>query len=423
MNPQLFSRRNQQGQGLIELVLLIAIVATITAGILTVTGSATEEAFVKVCAGLGNENCQATDQQVIATGTPPLTAVPTPTLVEADPTRKPFATATPTPTAVPTINQSPSLTVITVDDVSGAPVRGVWVQLLTASGKYVADRTTGADGSVLFALSQPGNYRVLAYSGQWWEAAQVGVSGPTQVVIRLKTLTIKAVDDVTNAPRSGLWVQIKTAGGNYVADRTTDARGQITFSVVNGEYDVLAYTGQWWQAARVEMSGSKEITLRLKTLSIKAVDDATNAPRSVWVQIKTASGNYVADRTTDANGQITFSVVNGEYDVLAYTGQWWQAARVGMSSSKEITLRLKTLTVQVVNETTNAPVSGAWIQLITASRNYVADRTTGANGQVVFSVVNGSYIVLTYSNGQWTDAARLDVNASTQVIVRVRPPR
>src|SRR5262249_25410935 len=49
-----------------------------------------------------------------------------------------------------------------VADVSGAPVPGLLVSLLTSSGTVAAAGITKADGTYLLVASQPGEYRVRA---------------------------------------------------------------------------------------------------------------------------------------------------------------------------------------------------------------------------------------------------------------------
>ena len=418
-----FHHKKLSAQGLVEYGVLIAAIALITIIGLSLSGATVESVLFGLCEALGSENCvappateAAQPTEVLgATLTPTVTPTPTPTLSEPDPTRVVFLT--PTPTAV----GPAGLTVSVVDDLSGSPVRGVWMQITTPAGSYVTEATTGASGESNFALKD-GSYNILVYSGQWWQAASVDLKGSQKVTVRMKTLTVNVVDDATGAAVNNVWMVIQNGDGGYVKEGTTGANGRLDFSLVNGNYKVQVHTGQWWQAAEVTLTGSQSITVRVKSLTVNVLNASGAPARGIWTVIQNASGGYVKEGTTGSNGRLDFSLVNGRYKVLVYTGQWWQAAEVDMSSSQTVTVKLKELRVKVVlndsnNDEGNGPAVGIWVVIYNKSGGYVTEGTTNDKGTVSFSVVNGDYIIATYYNREWQRDGPFSVTNSKEYVI------
>ncbi|MBI5945912.1 MAG: hypothetical protein HY864_16245 [Chloroflexi bacterium] len=415
----------ERGQGLVEYAILVTSIIMVTLVGLTLSGDSAKESLLKVCAALGGDQCVAAQPNVdgggVITPTPEFTFTPTlipsatPTLSEPDPTRQPFFTPTPTPAI------AAGLTVKVVDDVTSAPVAGVWTVIYNASGGYVKESTSGASGEMNFSLDN-GKYQVRVYTGQWWQAADVDLIDSQEVTVRLKTLTVNVVDDATGAAVNGVWTVINNEGGGYVKEGTTGASGQLKFSLVNGKYKIRVYTGQWWQAAEVNMTSSQSVTVRLKTLTVNILDASGAPAKGVWTVIYNESGGYVKEGTTGSSGRLDFSLVDGKYKIRVYTGQWWQAAEVNMTSSQTVTIKLKEMRVKVVlnesgKEGDKGSTAGIWVVIYTAAGGYVTEGTTNSKGEATFSVANGDYIIATYYEQEWQRDGPFKVSNSREYVI------
>ncbi len=198
----------------------------------------------------------------------------------------------------------------------------------------------------------------------------------------------------------------------------TDSEGRVAFRLVNGEFRVRLHTGQWWEATTVQVTTSKEVEVRLKRLTVRVVDDVTNAPVSgVLVEIRTKGGQWVSNGRTDSEGRVAFRLVNGEFRVRLHTGQWWEATTVQVTTSKEVEVRLKRLTVRVVDDVTNAPVSGVLVEIRTKGGQWVSNGYTDSEGRVVFRLVNGEFRVRVLYHGEWQEAEEIRVTGSTEIEV------
>lgn len=173
-----------RGQGLVEYAVLLGILALATISALTLTGGSVEKGFVKICAELGSEDCQAAEEEEPAT---PATATPTaiftasppaPTatlaLADPDPTRPPVEEVVVVePTATPTTAPEELVTmrvkvVISGKGGKGSSSAGIRVVLYDASGEYVTQGMTDDKGKLSFSVPK-GTYTVSTFYNDEWE--------------------------------------------------------------------------------------------------------------------------------------------------------------------------------------------------------------------------------------------------------------
>lgn len=199
-----FSRRHlraARGQGLVEYAVLLGILALATISALTLTGGSVERGFVKICAELGNDDCQTAEENepvapVTATPTAIFTAPPpTPTstlaLADPDPTRPPVVevivvdpTVTPTTPAEELVTMRIKV-VITGNGGKDSSSSGIRVVLYDASGEYVTQGVTDEKGKVSFSVPK-GSYSVATFYNDEWEThGPFDVKNSRENVIRL----------------------------------------------------------------------------------------------------------------------------------------------------------------------------------------------------------------------------------------------
>lgn len=199
-----FSRHRMhaaRGQGLVEYAVLLGILALATISALSLTGGSVERGFVKICAELGSEDCQAAEEdESVAPATATPTAIftappPTPTatlaLADPDPTRPPVVEVVVVePTATPTTAPEESVTmrikvVVTSKGGKDSSSAGIRVVLYDASGEYVTQGVTDDKGKLSFSVPK-GTYTASTfYNDEWQKHGPFEVKNSKENVIKL----------------------------------------------------------------------------------------------------------------------------------------------------------------------------------------------------------------------------------------------
>lgn len=161
-----------RGQGLVEYVILIVLVGLIAIAGLALFGGSIKGGMIKVCAALGNDNCQASETVLI--DTTPTTSVsstatalpaptPTPKLSEPEAPRGPVVIFTSTPTPVVELKTIRIKVVVSGKGKAG----GIQVVLYGPSGQYVTEGVTDDKGNLTLSVPN-GSYTVSTfYDGIW----------------------------------------------------------------------------------------------------------------------------------------------------------------------------------------------------------------------------------------------------------------
>ena len=192
--PRCLTAGQSQGQGLVEYVILISVIGLSTVIGLTLFGGSVQGGFIKACAKMGNNECQAAQIETpIAAGTmtptlavsvtPSLVPTATSTLSEPEPTRQPIV---PILTVVP----APTIELLTmrikvVLNNSGGKNNpgGIQVVIHDTAGVYVAEGVTDAKGDISFSV-QRGSYLVdTLYANVWQTDGPISVSNSKENVI------------------------------------------------------------------------------------------------------------------------------------------------------------------------------------------------------------------------------------------------
>ncbi len=170
-----FNKFYGAGQGLVEYAILIALVAMLAIFGLSIFGGSVKGGLIKVCAALGNEDCQSAGTQVVPTptATPAQTAeatatsipIATPIVLEPEPTRGPVLvvlTTQPTPTA-----EMKTLRIKVVVAGKGK-AGGIKVVVYDSAGKYVTEGVTDDKGNVNLSVPS-GSYSVSTLYESTWQ--------------------------------------------------------------------------------------------------------------------------------------------------------------------------------------------------------------------------------------------------------------
>ncbi len=200
------------------------------------------------------------------------------------------------------------------------------------------------------------------------------------------TVTFVVTDNATTDPIAGAEVDID---GNIL---TTDGNGEATIDLINGTYtyDVTA-TGYDPASGDVTVS-SAPVTENVGmdetqyTVTFVVTDNITTDP-IVGAEVD-IDGNIL---TTDANGEATIDLINGDYDYsVTSTGYDAASGTVTVSSAavtEEVGMDPSTYTVTfaVSNNETSEPISGAEVSVDGEIL------TTDNNGEATIDLTNGDY--------------------------------
>ena len=231
------------------------------------------------------------------------------------------------------VEEKGSLTINKVDAETGKALAGVTYRLYDSAGKKVADVTTGADGKAVFADLPQGKYsyqEINAPSGYVVDNTkyQITITATALNIAQKRTNTpakasieIVKLDGDNKTPLQGAGFRLYDASNKQVAEGYTDVNGRLTFSGLRlGNYtykefkapdgyvlDDTAYSAVLNKNGQV-LKVTRENTPVKGSIEILKVDADTKQPLAgVVYQLFDASGNKIADGTTDANGKVTFS--------------------------------------------------------------------------------------------------------------------
>jgi RHS repeat-associated protein len=290
--------------------------------------------------------------------------------------------------------------------------------------------TTDASGQVVFTLPQ-GSYRFRAdYNGtQFWSDPQNSCTVP-DCSIAAVTVTIPmtvTVKDTDGTAKAGLPVYAFD-GTTYTSyNGTTDTNGQISFTLPQGSYRFRADLDgtQFWSSAdnTYTLPGCTVANITVTdplTVTVKDSAGTAKAGLSVYAFTLTGTGDGTAytgyTATTDTNGQVSFSLPQGNYRFRADLNgtQFWSSADNTCSlpgcTSADITVTIPlTVTVQDTDGTAKAglPVYAFTLTGTGTDTTYTGyNGTTDASGQVAFTLPQGSYRFRADLNGTqfWSSA-------------------
>ncbi|MCB0117703.1 MAG: carboxypeptidase regulatory-like domain-containing protein, partial [Anaerolineales bacterium] len=375
-----------------------------------------------------------------ATATPP--ATPTATETPLPPTTTPEATVTasPTPEETPTetpagsgylpdlvmvanpvrgyllsiqpmpLLDPPNDVTVTVLDVDSTPKEGLSVYVFDETTYTGFNGATDANGQVTFTLPD-GNYRFRAdlNGTQFWsgETNHCAVPNCDVVDITVTKPILLTVQDSASALKEGLNVYAFD-GTTYTGYHgMTDANGQVSLTLPQGNYRFRADlhpaggTGgtQFWSGTENHCEpGVCETVSILASLPVTVtVMDTDSSPKeglNVYAFDDTSYSGY--HLTTDANGQVIFTLPFGSYRFRVDLNgtQFWSGAENhcdlnDVCDPATITVT-KPLTVTIADEL-NTPYADLQVYAFDGDTYTGYRSTTDANGQVMLTLPEGNY--------------------------------
>jgi len=291
---------------------------------------------------------------------------------------------------------------LTVEKAPGQPMESITCYLFTEAGSYLGHtKTTNGQGEAPFDLAD-GTYKIRTdYLGYqfWTPVFTVPDTGALTRTIAHEdvAITVEKENGAVSEAIDGVKVYLFSSSGAYQGvSSTTDAQGQVTFSLPVTDYKVRAdyLSEQYW--SEVFNQADQTITVSEGTASITVSSGGVDL-EGVKVYVFTASGSYLGTNgTTDANGLVEFVLPAGDYKFRAdYQGsQYWATETVAADQVNAIDLDTGGGTfVLTVQKAAGVPMVDVPVYVFTQAGSYLGiNARTDASGQVSFSLSEGSYM-------------------------------
>ncbi|WP_129729008.1 carboxypeptidase regulatory-like domain-containing protein, partial [Ectobacillus funiculus] len=324
----------------------------------------------------------------------------------------PAATAT---TAI-TVQATGGIVGNVADRSSGLPLADVAVQLQQGS-TTIATTITNGSGDYSFTGIAPGTY-TLTFSKANYATLSIPVTVTSGNITRADTLLTPQPGTITgtvtaagDGPLANAAVNLTNTAGVLIAQTTTNASGQYTFSSVSpGHYNVSVIAANFQSSSSgvdVASNGTvtKNFVLQPNPAIVQGtVTDSGGSPLSgVLIEALNETGIVIASTTT-TNGSGQYMLNNlapGTYRVRISTPQFiTQIIGTTLTAGETATINVAlspnpgALTGTVRDAGNGAPLANASIRIINSQGIAVAQTTTnGAGNYFIDSLAPGSYSV------------------------------
>ncbi len=284
------------------------------------------------------------------------------------------------------------------------PLSGVPVYLFTQAGSYMSQtQATDSNGHVVFNLPNKA-YKIRAdyLSGQFWSGDFIQTDTAVDIAMADAEITVTGAGQ----PLFSVPVYAFSASGSYLnMNQSTNANGKASFRLPAGSYKFRAdyQNNQYW-SGNVTLAADQVNPIPISTgggAFTLTVQRSSNEPLAgARCYAFSAQGSYLGmSGTTDANGQVTFNLADGNYkyrvDYLGY--QFWTGIYTIpniLSDSYLIDHQDVVVTVEGLYQSTSTPISGVKVYLFTSGGSYMSQNlTTDVNGQVTFNLPGVGYKV------------------------------
>ena len=353
-------------------------------------------------------------------------------------------------TILATITSAPATTnvkITVIDANTRAPIQKAQIVVTDSSGNSKPAVTTGSNGQATITVV-PGTWKYQVSASYYktntgsWSITSTTTSEPpvslqpvppSQVTV---TFTVENADGTAPIPYAK--ISIKDGANTDLGQKTTDNNGQATFTGAPGTWTVTAsatnyndYKNSWQFTA----STSKVINLNAAppsqvtvTFTVENADGTAPIPYAK-ISIKDGANTDLGQKTTDNNGQATFTGAPGTWTVTAsatnyndYKNSWQFTA----STSKVINLNAAppsqvTVTFTVENADGTAPIPYAKISIKDGANTDLGQKTTDNNGQATFTGAPGTWTVTASANfyNTYTDLWKFTTSPGQPEIIKL----
>ncbi|MBM4320812.1 MAG: hypothetical protein FJ125_12880, partial [Deltaproteobacteria bacterium] len=278
-------------------------------------------------------------------------------------------------------------------DSGGLPIDDARVELHRASGGHVTTTRTGNDGVAGFEVL-PGATMLLEaeYNGAAYRTEPVLVEQPEQLAVSTLSFSL-LLGDSQGQPITDVRVNLRQGSGGYIANTRTGEDGEAGFEVLPGATVLLEadYHGDTYRTAAVQVTQDTQLGLQTLPLQLLLVDSQGQPIADVRVNLRRASGSYVANALTGEDGVASFEVLPGaemllEADLLGTTSR---TAAVTVDQATQ--LQLQTLSSGLLLlDSQGSPIADVAVELQRSNGSRLATTRTGEDGVAAFELLPGA---------------------------------
>jgi len=275
---------------------------------------------------------------------------------------------------------------------------------------------TDVNGDVSFSLPE-GSYRFRADMGgnQVFSAEKNHCTVPACTHVdftannpaEISQIKIHLVD-TTGQPASSLTVEAYHNPPYFSENKTTDVNGDVSFSLVYGDYAFFLYIGNehigtTHASCTQPDCGVIEYEVPQTGSIVVTVVNGNNVPKSgYYVNPQNSDGVTYSGQKTDENGQVSFVLREGnyrfsvgyypneQYGQKIWSGETFDCAIPGCETTSIVFPQSHLVQVTVVDGS-GVPQSNIPVYANNSNGNVIANSTTDGNGQVALDLPEGNY--------------------------------
>lgn len=318
-------------------------------------------------------------------------------------------------------HQNIQVAVSEIFEQSQTPVEGINVYLFSEAGSYLGLRnSTNSQGDTTFDLPEMA-FKVRAdYLGKQYWSEVFTWQDPT---INIPTADAQVTVSGAGYPLEGVRVYVFSDTGSYLGRYAdTDGDGQCLFRLPEGTYRFRAdYQGSQFWSADETLAADQFHAIGLSTgggsFSFTVLTQADQPLAGANGYLFNAAGSYLGlQGTTDENGQLSFNLSDGSYQLrIDYLGYqfWSDVVQVPDSLAAEMTIVHTAVEVSVV--TAAGPAQAVRVYLFDADGAYQGRYLeTDDQGQVIYNLPSGVEYMFRadlFGNQYWSDPIQVPVQA------------
>ncbi|MFH2064494.1 MAG: putative Ig domain-containing protein [Pseudomonadota bacterium] len=312
---------------------------------------------------------------------------------------------------------------------TGVSLEGVNVYAFTAAGSYLNLVTASDSSGKVFFLLPAGDYKFRAdyQSSQYWSGNQTLIAGqvnPISISTGGGVLSF-SVQKGASDPLVGVNCYVFSEAGSYLnLNATTDSAGLVSFNLADGNYKIrVDYLGyQFWSpvyALNANLFETLTIPHQDVIITVEGDYPTTEPIAGVQVYLFTETGSYMNQNlTTDASGQVTFSLPEKSYKVRAdyRFQQFWSDAFTWSNSAVNVPMAETEITVTGAG----IPLEGVNVYAFTAAGAYLnLVAASDSSGKVSFLLPAGDYkFRADYQSSQyWSETQTLIASQSNPISI------
>ncbi|MEW4224362.1 carboxypeptidase regulatory-like domain-containing protein [Rossellomorea marisflavi] len=247
-------------------------------------------------------------------------------------------------------------------------------------------------------------------------------------VVNVTVLAAATINGTIRDQSTGLVLPNTTVtllqGATVIGTTTTNSAGFYSFTnLAAGAYTVQASRTNYTTASvntTVSSGGSQTVNISLQPLTSTITGNVSSGGpiANATIVLTNSSGTVVATTTTNGAGNYTFTgVVPGSYN-LSVTAAGFQSQTAGVTTVANQTSVVNFVLLAnpgavsgtVRDATTNAPIQGAVVELLTPTGILLSSTVTDLNGLYTFAnLAPGSYQVRAVALGYTTSATSVQV--------------